>query len=75
MVGIKLPIRDVYQFSDKRDNLEFWDPNFPKTGFWGQNFKNLSLDSESASLNYYVYQYSDKMNKFEFLGINRIFGV
>ena len=34
----------VYQFSDKMDNFQFLGPNLPKNGFWGQNFKNLSLD-------------------------------
>ena len=60
----------VYQFLDKTDNSEFLGPNLPKNGFWGQNFKNLSLDSESASLRYYVYQFSDKTDNFQFLGPN-----
>ena len=60
----------VYQFSDIRDNFEFLDPNLPKNGFWGRNFKNLSLDSESASLRYYVHQFSDKTDNFEFLDPN-----
>ena len=59
-----------YQFSDKTDNFEFLGPNLPKNRFWGQNFKNLSLDSESASLRYYVHQFSDKTDNFEFLGPN-----
>ena len=50
-------------------------PNFdgkfgPKSEFWGRNFKNLSLDSESAPPTYHVIQCSDKMNNFEFLGLN-----
>ena len=60
----------MYQFSDKMDNFEFFGPNLPKNGFWGQNFKNLSVDSESASLRYYVHQFSDKTDNFEFLGPN-----
>ena len=60
----------MYQFSDKTDNFEFLGPNLPKNGFWGRNFKSLSLDSESATLRYYVHQYSDKMENFEFLGTN-----
>ena len=60
----------MYQFSDKTDNFEFLGPNLPKNRFWGQNFKNLSLDSESASLRYYVYQFSDKTDNFEFLDPN-----
>ena len=59
-----------YQFSDKTDNFEFLGPNLPKNRFWGQNFKNLSLDLESASLRYYVHQFSDKTDNFEFLGPN-----
>ena len=71
-VEIRISILEIheYQFSDKTDNLEFLGPNLPKSGFWGQNFKNLSLDSESASLRYYVHQFSDKTNNFEFFGLN-----
>ena len=58
------------QFSGKTDNFDFLSPNLPKNGFWGRNFKNLSLDSESASLRYYVHQFSDKTDNFEFLGPN-----
>ena len=36
----------MYQFSNKMDNFEFLGPNLPKNGFWGQNLKNLVLDSE-----------------------------
>ena len=53
-----------------RDNFEFLGPNLPKNGFWGQNFKNLSLDLESVSLRYYEYQFSDKTDNFEFLDPN-----
>ena len=60
----------MQQFSDKMDNFEFLGPDFPKNRFWGQNFKNLSLDSESASLRHYVYQCLDKTDNFEFLGPN-----
>ena len=60
----------MYQFLDKTDNFEFLGPNLPKNGFWGQNFKNLSLDSESASLRYYVYQFSGIRDNFEFLDPN-----
>ena len=60
----------MYKFSDKTDNFDFLGQNLPKNGFRGQNFKNLSLDSESASLRYYVYQFSDKIDNFEFLGPN-----
>ena len=60
----------AYQFLDKTDNFGFLDLNLPKNGFWGQNFKNPSLDSESTSLTYYEYQFSDKTDNFELLGPN-----
>ena len=50
--------------------INFFGQNLRKNGFWGQNFKNLSLDSELASLRYYVYHFSDKTANFEFLGPN-----
>ena len=47
------------------NNLDFFDQNLPKNWFWSQKFKNLSLDSESASLRYYVYLFSDKTDNFD----------
>ena len=35
-----------------------------------RNIKNLSLDSESASLKYYVHQFPDKTDNFEFFDQN-----
>ena len=58
------------QFSDKTDNFDFLGPNLPKNGFWGRIFKNLSLDSESASPRYSVSQFSVKMDNFETFGLN-----
>ena len=60
----------MHQFSDKTDNFEFLGPNLPKNGFWGWNFKNLSLDSESAPPRYLVSQFSVKMDNFGFFGLN-----
>ena len=60
----------MYQFLDKTDNFEFLGPNLIKNRLWGQNFRNPSLDSESASLTYYEYQFSNKTDNFEFLGPN-----
>ena len=60
----------MYQFSDKKDNFDFLGTNLPKNGFWGQNFKNISLDSESASLRYYEYQFSDIRDNLKFLDPN-----
>ena len=57
----------MYQFSDKTDNFDFLGPNLFKIEFWDRNFKNLSLDSESASLRHYVHQFSDKTDNFDFL--------
>ena len=54
----------VYQFSDKMDNFDFLGPNLPKNGFWGWNFKNISLDSESTPRIYHVCQFSVKMDNF-----------
>ena len=53
-----------------KGNLKFLGPNLPKNQFWGQNFKNLSLDSESGSLRYYEHQFSENTDNFEFLGPN-----
>ena len=55
---------------DKTNNFDFLGPNLPKNGFWGWNFKNLSLDSESAPPIYHVYQFSVKMDNFRFFGLN-----
>ena len=54
----------VYQFSDKTDNFEFLGPNLPKSGFWSQDFKNLSLDLEPTPPIYHVCQFSVKMDNF-----------
>ena len=54
----------------KTDNFVFLSPNLPKNGFCGWNFKNLSLDSESLPPRYHVSQFSVKMDKFEFFGLN-----
>ena len=56
-------------FQRKQRTLNF-GPKLPKNGFWGRNFKNLNLDSESASLRHYVHQFSDKTDNFQFLGPN-----
>ena len=45
-------------------------PNLPKNKLWGRNFKNLSLDSESAPPRYHVSEFSVKMDNFEFFGLN-----
>ena len=57
-------------FQAKRTTLTFWAQIWPKNGFWGRNFKNLSLDSESAPPRYHVCQFSVKVKHFEFFGLN-----
>ena len=57
-------------FSDKTDNSDFFEPNLPKNGFWGRNFKNLSVDSRSASPRDHVFQFSVKIDNSEFFGLN-----
>ena len=56
------------QFSSKTNNYGVLGPNLPRNGLRGRNFKNLSLDSESAR--YHVSQFSVKMDNFEFFGLN-----
>ena len=58
------------QFSDKTNNFDFFGPNLPKNGFWSWNFKNLSLDLESAPPIYHVCQFSVTMDNFKFFGLN-----
>ena len=60
----------VCQFSGKTNNFDFFDPNLPKNGFWGWNFKNLSADSRSAPPRDHVCQFSVKMDNFEFFDLN-----
>ena len=52
------------------NNFDFLGPHLPKNEFWGLNFKNLSLDSESKPPIYHVYQFSVKMDNFWFFGLN-----
>ena len=58
------------QFSDKTDDLVFLDPNLPNNGFWGCNFKNLSLVSESAPPRYHMSHFLVKMENFGFFCLN-----
>ena len=57
-------------FQEKRTTLTFFDPNLPQNGFWGQNFKKLSPDSESALPRYHVCHFSVKTDNLDFLGPN-----
>ena len=71
-VGIKTSILEIPCVPIFRQNrqLVFLGPNLPKTRSWGQNFKNLSLDSKSAPPRYHVSQFSVKMDNFEFFDQN-----
>ena len=57
-------------FQTKWTTLSFWPQICWKMDFGGRNFRNLSLNSESASLRYYVHQFSNKTDNFYFLGPN-----
>ena len=57
---------NLHQFSDKTNNIELLGPNLPKNGFWGRNFKNLSLYWESVPPIYHVCQFSVKWTTFNF---------
>ena len=60
----------MLQFSGKTDKFNFFTPKLPKNGFWGWNFKNLSLDLESLPPRYHVYQFLDELDNSEFFGLN-----
>ena len=60
----------MYQFSDKTNTFDFLGPNLPKNRFWGRNFKNLCLDSESKPPIYHLCQFSVKIDNFWFFGLN-----
>ena len=65
-VTIRISIYYVCQFSGKTNNFDFFDPNLPKNEFWGRNFKNISLDSESAPVRYHVWHFSVKRTNLTF---------
>ena len=71
-VAMRISILEIPCVPIFRQNrqIDFLSPNLPKNGFWSKNFKNLSLVLKSASLRYYVYQFSDKRDNFEFLDPN-----
>ena len=64
--GFGISILDILRtpIFRQNDKFEFLGPNLPKNEFWGQNFKNLSLDSESTPPIYQVCQFLVKMNNF-----------
>ena len=58
------------QFSSRKENFDYFDLNLPKNGFCGQNFKNLSLDSESVPPIYHMFHFSVRIGNFKIFGIN-----
>ena len=68
--GFGISINEIQQFSGKTHNFEFLGLNLPKTGFWGRNLKNGSLDLELTTLRYYVQKFPEKKDNFEFLCLN-----
>ena len=70
-VGIRISMLEIPCAPIFRQNGHLWyfGPRFPENGFWGQDFENLSLDSELAFLRYYSWD-TIKKNNFEFLGTN-----
>ena len=67
-VGIRISILEIPCVPIFRQNGQFdiLSPNLPKNGFWGRNFKNLSLDSESTPPRYHLCQFSVKMDNVYF---------
>ena len=57
-------------FQTKQTTLTFSAQICPKMNFWCRNFKNLNPDTESEPPRYRVYQFSVKMDNFEFFGLN-----
>ena len=60
----------MYHFLGKMDKFHFFVASLPKNVFWGWNFKNLSVDLESAPPRYHVCQFSGKTDNFEFFHLN-----
>ena len=71
-VEIRISILEIPCVPMFRQNRQLWlfGLNLPKYTFWGRNFNNLSLDSESKPPIYHVCQFSVKMDNFWFPGIN-----
>ena len=70
MSGFGISILEIQRAPFFRQNFEFLGPNLPKNGFWGRNFKILSLDLESTPPIYLVCQFSVKIEIFQFFGLN-----
>ena len=71
-VGLRINVLEIPCVRIFRENGQMWlfGPKFAQKWILGQNFKNLSLDSESGSPRYHVSLFSVKMDKFEFFGVN-----
>ena len=70
MSGFRISILEIQRAPFFRQNFEFLGPNLHKNGFWGRNFKILSLDLESTPPIYHVCQFSVKIEIFQFFGLN-----
>ena len=70
-VGIKISIFEIPCAPIFKQNEQLWPfgSKFAQKWILGSKF-GISLDSESASLRYYVYQFTYIRDKFEFLGPN-----
>ena len=71
-VRIRISILEIPCVPIFRQNKQFWFfwSKFAQKQILGWDFKNLSLDSESAPPRYHVWQPSVKMDKFAFFGLN-----
>ena len=58
---LEIPCLPIFR---QNEHLWLFGLKFAQKCVLGQNFKNLSLDSESASLRYCVRQFSDKTDNF-----------
>ena len=70
--GFGISILEILCAPIFRQNGQRWifGPNLPKNGFWGRNFKHLSLDLESTPPLYHVCQFSVKMDNCHFFRLN-----
>ena len=63
-VGIRISVLEIpcVPIFMQSGQLWFFWPKFVLNGFYGQNFKNISPDSESEPPRYHLCQFSVKMN-------------
>ena len=66
IIIVKMPCVPIF----RKNKLWLFRPKFAQKWVLGSEFQNLSPDLESSSLRYYVHQFSNKTNIFEFSGPN-----